>query len=172
MCDVAYAAGRHAVDEDVYVTAFERTYDGPCGKAQDLYKAGLLTVDSESGYPAHRTDLIESFEYYKKQYLAFGEVEALLKAEKLTLDSSPTLYSDEVYTAAFEKYKLWQLALKDLTEQHTEKNAGKAPLDALAAFKQFTPSAEYAGDAAYTVNSIACATRSPRFPKTPFRSAP
>ena len=150
MADIAYSTGRHAVDEDVHITAFERTYDGPCGRAEDLYKAGRLTKDSESGYPASRPDLIAYFEHYKKQFLAFDEVEKLFKAEQLTLDSKPVLFTDADYAAAFEKYKLSQLALQDLTKQHNEKNAGVGPLAAIAAFKKFTPSPEYEGHAAYT----------------------
>ncbi len=117
MADLAYAGDRYSADENTYVTMFERNYDGPWGRAYDLYKIGLLTENSEGGYPADRTDLNASFERYKKKFLALIEMEGQYANESLTLDSV-SASSDPAHIAEYERYKLTRLALDDLKEQY------------------------------------------------------
>ncbi|MBO5755804.1 MAG: right-handed parallel beta-helix repeat-containing protein [Clostridia bacterium] len=149
MADLSYSGARYSYDEGHYVSGFERDYDGPWGKCYELYKAGLLRKDSGSGYPAYRTDLIASFESYKTRFLALMEMERLYAAKSLNIDTQAMDFSDDAYVAAFEELKLWRIALDDLKAQNEEKNRGKDYNASLSAFKKFTASPEYAGNAAY-----------------------
>lgn len=155
MADLSYSGPRYSDDEeDHFVTAFERTHDGPWAVANQLFKAGLLTKDSASGYPAHRADLIASFENYKKHFLAFGEVEELHKTAEgrgapLDIYASPADTSDPEYVSIFEDYKIWFVALDDLKAQDAATNALLDYNGALANFRQFSPSAAYASYEGY-----------------------
>ncbi len=155
MADLAYSGPRYSDDEEEhFLAAFERTHDGPWAVAQQLFKAGLLTKDSESGYPAHRADLIASFENYKKQFLAFGEIEALHKEaerreEILDIYVAPADTSDAEYVSCFEYYKLWFVALDDLKAQDAATNALLDYNKALSNFRKFNPSEAYASYEGY-----------------------
>ena len=143
MADLSYAGGRYSADEDTYVTAFERAYDGPWGRASELYSAGLLTAESKSGYPASRPDLNEAFETYKKGFLALGEMEAQFKAHTLKLDSVCES-TDSEYVALYEGFKLTRLAIEDLKAQYGELKGTSA--ERKAAFNALAPK-DYSGNA-------------------------
>ncbi len=141
MCDVAYSGGRHAVDEDVHVAAFERTYDAIYEAAKGLYTAGILTESSVGDYPAAREDLHASFESYKQKFLALMEVEKLVAANVLIRENAPSS-ANEIYGEAFEAFKLNRLAMSDLVGQYIASGRSNEK------FSTFAPTK--ANDAEYT----------------------
>ena len=156
MADLSYSGPRYSDDEEEhFVSAFERTYDGPWGRANELYKAGLLTADSESGYPAERTDLIASFEVYKKKFLALKEMEDMVKAKTLTVLSEPKDTSDAEYVEYFEQYKLLHIAREDLKEQNKVTNELLDYNASLNNFRKFKPSPEHTVNEGYEAVFIA-----------------
>ncbi|MBO5755802.1 MAG: right-handed parallel beta-helix repeat-containing protein [Clostridia bacterium] len=141
MADIAHASGQHAVDEDVHITAFERTYDGVHAAVETLAKTGQLTRASASPYPAHRTDLNEAFERYKEQFLAYLEVTELHKEEALRVNSTPQKGDTALYVTTFQEIKNNRLAIDDLTAQYIASGYNKA------GFSKLTPS--LSDDASY-----------------------
>ncbi len=147
IADLSYSGGRYISDEVQYVSAYERDYDGPWGRAYDLYKSSTLNEDSESGYPAHRKDLIEAFESFKTPFLALMDVDRINRQGTLTPDSVPTIASPtEEFITIFDDYKMRRLALNEmmarwgtLTGTTTEK---RNAFNAFTATK-YTDSARY-----------------------------
>ena len=115
LADVAYSTDRYSVDDNPYISMYPHTYDGSWGRAYDLYKAGILTADSVSGYD--RADLDADFEAYKEKFLALMDMELQFKEETLTMDSVPTLEDPtEAYLTAFNNYKVTRLVLAEMKE--------------------------------------------------------
>ena len=118
MSDIAYSSGQNAVDDDIYLAAFERYYDAPWGYAEALYKAGKLNGDVTNPYPDSRPDLQEAFDTYVIQFRALGEEKGYYSVKKLTFDTVSSYPDDPIYNDAFEHYKLTDLALDDMREQY------------------------------------------------------
>ena len=136
IADLSYSGGRYIADGNQYVTMYERTYDGPWGRAQEMYKTRTLTADSESGYPAERKDLIAAFEAYKRDFLALMEMEKQYARKELTLDSTCES-GDQEYIAKYETYKMRRLVLDDLKKQYAELEGTAAQNK--TAFAKFEP---------------------------------
>ncbi len=119
MADLAYSGGRYSSDDVHHVSAYERTFDAPWGKAYDQYKSGQLTEDSVCDYPAERTDLITAYEDAKMRFLALKEMYSQYNDGKLTLDSTCKPNTAD-YEAQYEAFKMRRLVLDDLMGQYSK----------------------------------------------------
>ncbi len=145
MADLSYSGGRFSYDEDTHTTVYERTYDGPWGRAYQLYRAGRLTADSKADYPSSRPDLIASFERYKIKFLALMEMEEQVSTGTLNLQSTCSS-ADEVFVEAYESYKLRHLVISDLKGQYNRLTGSASAKK--TAFKSVEPKT-YPDDEAY-----------------------
>ncbi len=141
LADVAYSTDRYSTDDNIYLSKYDQEYDGPWGRAYDLYKSNMLKADSESGY--EREDLDAAFEAYKVKFLALMDMERQFKKGTLTADSVPVeklpteKESADVYLACFEEYKLTRLALAEMKEWHDDHPGTDA--QKVSAFSSITP---------------------------------
>ncbi|MBO5755692.1 MAG: hypothetical protein J6R89_06530, partial [Clostridia bacterium] len=120
IADLAYNGGRYTADTVTkYVSGYERTYDGPWGKAYEKYKNKSLTKDTKSGYPASRRDLDALFEKYKKGFLALREAETKFNAGGMTPATECDDTTDAEYVAYFNQFKLRILVLADMKKQYS-----------------------------------------------------
>lgn len=145
LADVAYSTDRYSVDDNPYLSQYDHTYDGPWGRAYELYKKNTLTADTESGY--ERKDLDESFKLYREKFLALMDMEYQYKRGSLTASSKPDVEKPSaLYLACFEDYKMGRLALDDILAWYNSYPGTHQQAD--AAFDKITPT-QYTDNAAY-----------------------
>ena len=140
LAEIATSGSSRAADrEDLYVTAFDRIFNGVAYMAEQLRTEAGYDFDYMPENYQGRGDLEEEFAYYRDHYIALNDVEAIAKSDssKLAYKMARTRSNGStVYNTAFDSFVIQFMAAYDVRQ--IVKNEGLTNLKTTY-FKELAP---------------------------------